>query len=160
MAGCKQSEPRPAPEGEAPSAKANSAAGTGGAGSGADLTGLFEGGEGPQRNQLCIVQEKDQARFGLVVWGSNQHSCSGTGVASRGGGGGLRLAMSGDSECVIQAEFSDGQIVMPDTLPQGCAYYCGARARMESVTFTRQGSSRADALKAKDLVGEALCGGG
>ncbi len=126
-------------------------------GSAESLTGLYEGGQAGQPNQLCMVGEgQGSARFGLVVWGANLHSCSGTGTATRSSTG-IRLAMAGDSECVIAASESNGTITLPKAVPAGCAYYCGARARLDGVTFARKGTSRADALKARDLVGESLC---
>lgn len=123
------------------------------------LTGLYEGGSAGQPNQLCIVENKrGVAHFGLVVWGTNMHSCSGTGTASRQGGN-LMLAMAGDSECKITASLAGGTVTLPATAPAGCSYYCGARARLGGAAFSRKGATRADALKAKDLVGESLCAG-
>jgi hypothetical protein len=125
----------------------------------AGLTGLFEGGSGAVKNQLCILDRgAGNARFGLVVWGANQHSCSGSGSVVRDGGR-LRLAMAGDSACIIDAAIEGDRITLPATLPEGCAYYCGARARMAGAAFQRSGSSAADAMRATDLVGEPLCGG-
>jgi len=43
-------------------------------------------------------------------------------------------------------------------VPAGCAYYCGAGTGFGGATLTRRGSTRADALKARDVAGEALCG--
>ena len=69
----------------------------------AGLTGLYEGqrGNGPA-DQLCIIDRgSGEARFGLVVWGANDHSCSGTGVAVQAGDR-LRLNMAGDEACAIE----------------------------------------------------------
>lgn len=129
------------------------------AGAGNALTGLYQGGPADRPNQLCMVGGGNgPVQFGLVVWGSNMHSCSGTGTASRERDG-LRLAMAGDSECAITAAFANGTITLPTSLPAGCAYYCGARAQLGGASFTRIGTTRADALKAKDLVGDSLCQG-
>jgi hypothetical protein len=125
----------------------------------AGLTGLYEGKAGEQTNQLCIIDRgSGDARFGLVVWGGNMHSCSGTGSAVREDGV-LRLSMAGDETCTIEAAIESGTITMPDAAPDGCAYYCGARARLAGATFQRTGSTAEDAMKAVDLVGEPLCAG-
>ncbi|HEV2745844.1 MAG TPA: hypothetical protein VGW34_00925 [Allosphingosinicella sp.] len=124
------------------------------------LTGLYEGGDADPRNQLCMVPgEGGTTRFGLVVWGANMHSCSGSGTASRDGDA-LRLAMAGDEACTIEAKIAGTTIRFPAAIPDGCAYYCGARAAMDGAAFTRVGATRADAARAKDLVGEPLCSGG
>ncbi|MEA3063718.1 MAG: hypothetical protein QOJ27_146 [Sphingomonadales bacterium] len=123
---------------------------------GARLTGLYEGGEGAQKNQLCIVEKGSEARFGLLVWGGNLHSCSGAGIARRGGGR-LQLSMTGDETCTIDATLKDGVVVLPQTLPTGCAYYCGAHASLAGARFTRSGTTEADAHKATDIAGDRLC---
>jgi hypothetical protein len=124
----------------------------------AELVGLYEGGPGPQRSQLCIIDRATgDSRFGLVVWGAELHSCSGEGQAVRTGDT-LRLAMDGDETCVIDARIEDGRVTLPGELPEGCAYYCGARARMTGATFEKVGGTAEDAMRATDLVGDPLCG--
>lgn len=124
------------------------------------LTGLYEGGEGERRDQMCIVPgEGDAARFGLVVWGDEMHSCSGTGAVTRAGAT-LRLAMAGDETCVIEAAIDGNAVTLPARLPDGCAYYCGANAEMTGARLTQTGQTVADARRAVDLVGEPLCGQG
>ena len=120
------------------------------------LTGLYEAGSGSQKSQLCILEKGATAKFGLVVWGSNQHSCSGIGSATRRAGA-VRLAMAGDETCTLDAAVSGGTITLPAVMPKGCAYYCGARATLTNVAFAQTGTTKADALRAKDLVGESLC---
>ena len=121
------------------------------------LTGLYEGGDVSRKNQLCMVENKgEQPRFGLVVWGANQHSCSGSGTAVREGDR-LSLKMAGDETCVIEARISGSSILLPESVPDGCAYYCGAQARLTAARFDKVGSARDDAAKAKDLVGDPLC---
>jgi hypothetical protein len=122
----------------------------------ARLTGLYEGGAAEQKNQLCIVEKGGEAQFGLLVWGGNLHSCSGAGRAVRTGER-LSLSMTGDETCTIDATLKDGTIALPATLPTGCAYYCGARASLAGATFTRIGSTEADAKKATDIAGDPLC---
>ena len=47
-----------------------------------EFTGLYEGGTPGRPDQLCIVDEASP-KFGLIVWGSNDHSCMGSGDADR-----------------------------------------------------------------------------
>jgi hypothetical protein len=130
----------------------------GGAGPiGASLTGLYESGAGKQVNQLCVLEKAGTAQFGLVVWGGNLHSCSGAGRIERSGDK-LSLTMAGDSACTVQATIRGGTVTLASAVPAGCSYYCGARARLDGATFTRRGSTSADARKAKDLAGDPLCG--
>ena len=150
LGGCRAEESPEAPK------QAPTPAGATTSASSTALTGLFEGPAGETRNQLCMVEGEGSARFGMVVWGGNLHSCSGTGTATRLGDT-LTLAMAGDSTCSIEATVEGDTITLPATLPEGCAYYCGARARMTDASFARTGTTREDALKAKDLVGDPLC---
>jgi hypothetical protein len=129
------------------------------AGASASLVGLYEGGSETQPNRLCIVPQPEGMRFGLVVWGSNMHSCSGVGSATREGDT-LRLAMAGDETCTIEARMSGTTVTLPAAVPDGCAYYCGARASMTGATFAQKGNTIAAAAEARDLVGETLCGAG
>jgi len=125
----------------------------------ATLTGLYEGGDAGATNQLCMIDRgAGDTRFGLVVWGGNMHSCSGSGSAAREGEN-LRLTMAGDETCAIEASISGETITLPAAVPDSCAYYCGARATLGGATFQRKGATAEDALKAKDLVGEPLCAG-
>ena len=123
----------------------------------AELTGLYET-PGPRPSQMCMIDRgSGMTRFGLVVWGANEHSCSGSGEAVREGNV-LRLSMAGDEECVIEAAVQGRTVTLPETLPEGCAYYCGARARMTGTIFEKTGGTAQDAMRAADLVGDPLCG--
>ncbi len=124
----------------------------------ASLGGLYEGGPPDRRHQMCIVEADGADRFGLVVWGSNMHSCSGSGSVRREGNV-MRLSMAGDSACTIDATISGTTVKMPANVPAGCSYYCGPRAKLTGVELTQTGTKRADAMRAKDLVGESLCSG-
>ena len=122
------------------------------------LTGLYEGGEGPRRNQMCMIQRENSTRFGLVVWAQQgETSCSGSGRATREGSR-LRLAMEGDETCVIVAQLDGRRVTLPAGLPQGCAYYCGPNAQMAGAAFDKTGGTEADAMRAVDLVEDPLCG--
>jgi hypothetical protein len=66
--------------------------------------------------------------------------------------------MTGDEQCVIEARIDGTRVTMPQTLPAGCAYYCGAGARMTGAAFDKTGGTAEDAMRAIDLVGDRLCG--
>ena len=122
------------------------------------LAGLYEGKAGVQVNQICMVgKESDRASFGIVTWGDNLSSCSGSGSAVRQGTS-LRLEMKGDQPCAIEARIEGGRISLPDKVPQSCAYYCGGGAQLAGV-LDKKGDGEKEALKALDLVGEPLCAG-
>ena len=118
----------------------------------AELTGLYEGGSAQRPDQLCIVDSANP-KFALIVWGSNDHSCMGSGEAVRQGER-LLLRMAGDSTCEIEAGIAGGAVTLPAAVPEGCSYYCGARAQFAARTLTRTGD---DVSKARDLVGDPLC---
>lgn len=146
----------PGPAAEAPDGGAKGAAPTA-IGSGR-LTGLYEGGSGERRDQLCIVDKgSGDAQFGIIVWGEGLNSCSGAGQVAREGQG-LRLRMAGDSQCEIRASIDGAAVVLPAEVPAGCAYYCAASgARFTGARLTRSGTTDVDALKARDIVGDPLC---
>lgn len=124
----------------------------------AALTGLYESDDRPA-NQMCVIDSGvGNARFGLVVWGAELHSCSGVGDVVREGET-LRLAMTGDEECAIDARIVGTQVSLPAQIPEGCAYYCGARASLANARFEKVGDTAEDALRATDLVGDPLCAG-
>ncbi|HET9638003.1 MAG TPA: hypothetical protein VFP12_02235 [Allosphingosinicella sp.] len=158
LAGCGRDDPaadnRAAPESGGPAAARPTAAAP--AAPEARLTGLYEGGSGEQKNQMCIVEKGGDAQFGLLVWGGNLHSCSGAGRAVRDGER-LTLTMTGDESCTIAATLRGGEVTLPGTLPEGCAYYCGGRASLAGARFSRAGTGEAEAKKATDIAGDPLC---
>ncbi|HEX8511926.1 MAG TPA: hypothetical protein VF688_02335 [Allosphingosinicella sp.] len=159
LTACGRDDPadnRAAPESGGPAASKSRSVSSAGAKAGTRLTGLYEGGSGAQKNQMCIVEKGGEAQFGLLVWGGNQHSCSGAGRAVRKGDR-LTLTMTGDETCTIEASLKDGALTLPATLPLGCAYYCGARASFAGARFTKSGSSESDVKKATDIAGDPLC---
>jgi hypothetical protein len=160
LAACGRDDPaadnRVAPGPGGPAATGSQPPTTAPARAGTRLAGLYEGGSGAQKSQMCIVEKGREAQFGLLVWGGNLHSCSGAGRAVRSGER-LTLTMTGDETCTVNATLRDGTVTLPATLPLGCAYYCGARASMAGASFTRAGSSEADIRKAKDIAGDPLC---
>jgi hypothetical protein len=123
------------------------------------LAGLYEGGETGRMHQMCMIDDRQGGtRFGLVVWGANDHSCSGSGNATRTGDI-LRLAMAGDEACTIDTKISGATVTFPAAIPDGCAYYCGARASLKEARLAQIATGAEAAGRAKDLVGEPLCAG-
>jgi hypothetical protein len=122
----------------------------------ATLTGLYESNEGPRRSQLCIVERGGESRFGLVTWRGEGPGCSGAGAAVRRGDT-LRLTMAGEAACAIEAPIDGGRVAFPATAPPGCRYYCAPGAVLEGA-FDKVGGTSEDALRARDLVGDPLCG--
>ena len=137
----------------------------GGGGSGkavqtATLTGLYEGGEAPRRNQMCMIEREGRATsFGFVTWGPGDKNCSGAGTATREGDV-LRLRLDGDESCALEARVDGRKVTLPANIPSECQrYYCGSGAQMSGATFDKVGGEQADAMRAVDLVGDPLCGG-
>lgn len=122
----------------------------------ATLTGLYESG-GARPSQVCIVEQGGGARFGLVTWQGARSGCSGAGAAVRRGDA-LRLTMDGESACAIETRIQAGAVTFPAALPRGCAYYCAPGAPLAGLAFAKVGGTREDALRARDLVGDPLCG--
>jgi hypothetical protein len=120
------------------------------------LTGLYESGDRRAPSQLCIIQRRRSAEFGLVVRGPGAASCAGSGSVRRIGRR-LRFTMAGESRCVLNATIEGTSIVLPESAPRGCAYYCGAPAQLTKVRLTRNGGTKDAAMRARDLVGEPLC---
>jgi hypothetical protein len=164
LAACKGGE-EPGENGAAPAEQADGAGASGSsnrnkaAALAADtgLTGLYEGGGGARPNQLCMVGKSGgEAEFGLIIMGAGGNNCSGAGTAVRSGER-LTLTMAGDRSCAIEARFSGGTVTLPASVPEGCAYYCAAGARLAGTRFERKGATRADAMKAKDFADDPLC---
>lgn len=122
----------------------------------ATLTGLYESAGTPP-SQLCITEQGSSARFGLVIRRNGRRGCSGVGTAVRNGST-LRLTMGGESPCAIDARLEGGRLTFPPGLPATCAYYCAPGIVMGSTPFEKTGGSREDALRARDAVGDRLCG--
>jgi len=124
----------------------------------ASIEGLFEGGSGAGADQLCIIDRRGHPQFGLVIRGSGNRSCSGAGSARRRGEK-VQLTMTGDSPCTLDGRISGKTITLEDQPPSGCTYYCGGGASFAGVALSQSSAGEKAAMKAKDLVGEPLCGG-
>lgn len=123
---------------------------------GGPLIGLYQAGGGTRPSQMCILEKGGKAQFGVTIWGPNLRACSGAGTATLAGDR-LTLAMAGDSACTVEARLKDGVVTFPTEVPASCAYYCGTGTSFAGVRLTKQGGTVAEALKAKDPAGEALC---
>lgn len=123
------------------------------------LTGLYEGGTGQPRSQLCVVERAGgEGRFGMVVHGAGGQSCAGSGAAVRQGPA-VRLSMQGDEACTVTAQLQGTRLVLPAQLPAGCNYYCSRGATLAGAAFDKTGGTAEDAMRATDLVGDRLCAG-
>ncbi len=157
LAGCRGQEQA---EGGGANAPAASAGGSGARVQTATLTGLYEGGQAPRRNQMCMVEREGRGTsFGFVTWGPGDKNCSGSGTATREGNV-LRLRLDGDESCTLEARIDDKRVTLPSAIPSECQrYYCGDGAQMSGATFDKVAGEQADAMRAVDLVGDPLCGG-
>ena len=126
----------------------------------ATLTGLYEGGTAPRRNQMCMIEREGRGTtFGFVTWGPGDKNCSGSGTATKEGNA-LRLRLDGDESCALAARVDGKRVTLPGSIPTECQrYYCGDGAQMSGATFDKVGGEQADAMRAVDLVGDPLCGG-
>lgn len=124
----------------------------------AELTGLYESrGDDAQRSRMCILSRSDgAARFGLVVE-TPGGSCSGAGEAARNANL-LRLTMTGDEECVVDAAVDGTHVAFPPSVSESCAYYCAPGATLAGRSFEKTGGASNDAMQAADLAGDPLCG--
>lgn len=155
LAGC-----RGEGEGGANAASPAPPSGSGAAVQTATLTGLYEGGSGERRNQLCMIERDGRGTsFGFVTWGPGNRNCSGSGVATRTGDR-LQLKLEGDESCAFDARIQGTRVTFPNSSPAECQrYYCGQGAQLADATFDKIGGDEQAAMRAADLVGDPLCGG-
>jgi hypothetical protein len=117
------------------------------------LTGLYESAAGEAGSRMCVLGD----RFGLVVVGVGERSCSGAGTVTRAGDR-LRIAMAGAESCTIEARIEGTRLSFAADQSSGCAYYCAQGARFAGATLVKIGGTEEDARRAQDLVGGRLCG--
>ena len=121
------------------------------------LTGLYEARAERGRAQMCMISPSGgAASFGLVTERPGGAGCGGAGEAVREGST-LRLTMSGDESCVIQAQIAGREVRFPAKVGEGCDYYCGPGASLAGTILEKKGDSREDAMQARDLAGDPLC---
>jgi hypothetical protein len=125
----------------------------------AELTGLYESqGSAERRSRMCMISARSGvASFAFVALAADGSACSGAGEAVRRGEV-VRLTMSGDEECTIDAKLVGTRLAFPADVPGGCAYYCSPRATLAGKTFEKTGGTADSARRARDLVGDPLCG--
>ncbi|QPQ55392.1 hypothetical protein IC614_01920 [Allosphingosinicella flava] len=124
----------------------------------ADLTGLWEAGTERAKSQMCIIEDaKVGASFAVVLRGQGERSCSGGGTLRRDGAT-VHIVMAGESDCAFDAAVAGMDIVFPRSVPAGCAYYCTAGTSFSGARLSLVAPSIEDARRARDLVGEPLCG--
>jgi hypothetical protein len=135
LAGCRGSETENA-SGGAPASKPGAPAQT------KTLTGLYEGGDGPRRNQMCIIEREGRSSsFGFVTWGAGNKNCSGSGTARRENDV-LRLSLDGDESCALEARIDGGQVTLPTSIPSNATLLLWRR-RADGRRELRQGWRRA-----------------
>lgn len=124
-----------------------------------ELTGHYElVGQPERRGRMCITPAASGTHpFGIVTETSDGGSCGGAGEAVRVADI-LRLTMAGDEDCLIEARIEGRQVTLPSSLPQGCAYYCSPDSTLAGTVFEKTGGTEDDAMRAKDLAGDPLCG--
>ena len=123
------------------------------------LTGVYESGAAGRRSQMCVIDRgTGDSRFGLVVRGAGAEGCSGAGSAVRQGNV-LRLTMSGDERCAIDARIDGTRVTFPASLPAVCAYYFGRGASFAVGALDKTGGTAEEAMRAEDLAGDRLCAG-
>lgn len=121
--------------------------------------GLYLGSGAAEESRLCITGSQATGwRFALVLRDERGLACGGAGRAEVVPAG-LRLEMAGDESCEIEARLSGLEMAFEPPLEDGCAYYCAQGASLAGASFRKIGGSEEDALKARDPVGDPLCGG-
>ena len=123
----------------------------------ADLTGLYEGrGTDEHKARMCMIpRPSGDISFGIVA-GTPNGTCAGAGEVTRDGNA-LRLAMTGDEKCVIEAKINGTRLAFGSSVPESCAYYCGPNATLAGAIFEKTGGTAETAMRATDLVGDPLC---
>src|SRR3546814_12580969 len=75
-------------------------------------------------------------------YGDGQH-CTASGTARREGEL-LRVTLAGKDGCGFDARYEGDRIVLPGTLPKGCARYCTGRASLAGMEVDRLSDSAAE----------------
>src|SRR3546814_12786106 len=83
--------------------------------------------------------------------------CTASGTARREGEL-LRVTLAGKDGCGFDARYEGDRIVLPGTLPKGCARYCTGRASLAGMEVDRLSDSAAEARAMRDAKGRLLCG--
>ena len=103
------------------------------------------------RDGLCVIQDGEQLRAGLVTYGSGDTNCSLAGSAVRDGDS-LTITPRGEQSCRVTVAIGKGRAVIGPR-SNACAYYCGPGANFSGTALTRD---EADA-PVTDFAGDPLC---
>lgn len=110
-----------------------------------------------KRSQMCMISDDSGvAAFAIATETPGDGSCGGAGEAVRQGNV-LRLTMTGDKKCAIEARIAGTQVTLPPDLSEECAYYCAPGATLAGAAFEKIGGTAEDAMRATDLAGDPLC---
>ncbi|WP_245968185.1 hypothetical protein [Hephaestia caeni] len=119
-----------------------------------DPTGLYA----RATDRICVLPAPQDFIIGIDMdYGDGQH-CTASGTARREGEL-LRVTLAGNEGCGFDARFEGDRIVLPGTLPKGCAHYCTGRASLAGMEADRLSDSAAEARAMRDAKGRLLCGG-
>jgi len=108
---------------------------------------------GAGRDRLCIANDAQGQRAGLIIYGTGDDNCSVSGrLASSQKGVGATLSPHGDPDCRL-ALMSAGDRYTITSVSAACDYYCGPGARFGNQRFEREVSTGV----ATDFAGDRLC---
>jgi len=115
----------------------------------------FQGGSfaGTGRDRLCIANDAQGQRAGLIVYGAGDSNCSASGRLEPGAKNiGWTLAPHGERDCRL-ALTSAGDSYTIGAVSAACEYYCGPGARFGGQRFDRE----AAISPVTDFAGDPLC---
>lgn len=118
----------------------------------APLTGLFT----RENDRLCVVEQGDAARIGIVSDYGDGLACAARGIARRRGDT-LAVELGAAGDCSFTAQFDGERVVLPARLPAGCARFCAPRASLSALSVERLSSSESEAAALRDARGRLLC---
>ncbi len=118
-----------------------------------DITGLYA----RDTDRVCIVPSASAYRVGVFVDYGDEHSCGGSGTATRVGEN-LHLDFDNVAGCSFDARFEGDRIVFPGRLPDACQKLCTGRASIAALDVGRLSDSVSEASALRDSRGKLICG--
>ncbi len=103
------------------------------------------------RDRLCIADEAQSRRAGLIVYDAGDGNCSASGRLERGAAGWI-LVPRGEGNCRISL-LTTGDGYSIGKAAAACDYYCGPGASFEGQRFKREATIGTVA----DFAGDPLC---